>query len=392
MGILKFALILLLPLFISGNLLRIQVQENVFINPLDAALILLMPQSIFYLMQYTHKLHAHPLAKYVGVFLATLAISLLVGSLYLKPQDILVAFGYLLRFIAYTQLIFIPYLLGKKFAKRYLALLFAAIAATSILGLIQYTLYKDLRNLLYLGWDEHLHRLFSTFLDPNFAGVLFALGIALGAYLVQVSKKRAQKGVAILLSTLAFSLLLSYSRTAYISFTTAVVIFITKYIGKKYIIGVVLILGLSYLLLPKDLFGEGVKLTRTASIFARVEEFQQGIEVFSTHPLTGVGFNAYGAQTPSENVYPDNARGGLPNSYIFLLATSGIVGAGGIIYVMYGIYRLYTHAKKKVYRQLLLSTSVILLTSALFENTLFYNFNMFVYFTILGSISVLYGE
>ena len=44
-----------------------------------------------------------------------------------------------------------------------------------LLGFIQLMFYPALRNLYYLGWDEHLYRMFSTFLDPNFAGAFFVL-------------------------------------------------------------------------------------------------------------------------------------------------------------------------------------------------------------------------
>ena len=54
-----------------------------------------------------------------------------------------------------------------------LLLLFSGLVIVG-LGFVQYFFYLGLRNLYYLGWDEHLSFIFQL-LDPNFAGAFPAL-------------------------------------------------------------------------------------------------------------------------------------------------------------------------------------------------------------------------
>ena len=90
-----------------------------------------------------------------------------------------------------------------------------------ILGLMQFFLYPDLRNLMYLGWDPHYYRLFSTLLDPNFVGIILVLTLILGCGLW----KKKQKNFFLMIGQLIgfVSLLLTYSRSSYVSFAMAVV-------------------------------------------------------------------------------------------------------------------------------------------------------------------------
>ena len=98
-----------------------------------------------------------------------------------------------------------------------------------VFGYIQYLFYSNLRNLYYLGWDDHLYRLFSTFLDPNFAGIFLVLILLLTVQYFFLERKTKIKIVIAMFSVLALiALYLTYSRSAFISMVLGVSIFKQK--------------------------------------------------------------------------------------------------------------------------------------------------------------------
>lgn len=386
MGILKVYLLLLIPLFVIANLARISFGNGITVTPLDTAMILTLPFLVYTFTSNSKKLKKHPLAKHTGVLLGAFSLSLLASAPFLPTTPSIIALGYLVRLVAYAQLIFVFHYLDKEFASKYISYLFYATTAAAFLGLFQYFSYNDLRNLVYLGWDEHLNRLFSTFFDPNFAGVIFALGAALGVFLFQTRKGNTRK------TSLAFtiihlvSLVLTYSRTAYIAAGSAFLA-LTLSQKKKILLLIPLLLASLVFVVSQGKGGEGVDLTRTASIYSRLEEYGEGVEIFRSNPILGVGFNAYTTQEESPSKFTNNAARGLPNSYIFTLATTGVIGLAALCYFFYGVYKFYSKEKNKFSRQLLLSLSLILLTSAFFDNTLYYNYIMFIAFSVLGVLT-----
>src|SRR3972149_11539087 len=96
---------------------------------------------------------------------------------------------YLVRWTTYAGLYFFTSeLIFKKEispGKIFRGLVLAGIAV-GIFGIFQYFLYPDLRNLYYLGWDPHYYRVFSTFFDPTFTGMILVLTlIPLVIYLME---------------------------------------------------------------------------------------------------------------------------------------------------------------------------------------------------------------
>jgi O-antigen ligase len=111
-------------------------------------------------------------------------------------------------------------------------------------------------------------------------------------------------------------LALTFSRASYLTFLVGIIYELVTH--KK--IKLLFLLGLLCLLIylvPKP-FGEGVNLLRTFSIYSRFESWQQGIALFTQKPILGWGYNTLRAT--------DGSRMQIDNSFIFLLATTGIVG------------------------------------------------------------------
>lgn len=300
--------------------------------------------------------------------------------------EIASSLSYLARLTAYL-LIIIPLM---NFDKRVLSNLKKEMIVAGFifvfLGYVQYLYYPALRNLYYLGWDEHLYRLFSTLLDPNFTGAFIVLIILLYSSFFferfQGSKIKYRISYALGYLFLFPSLFLTYSRSSYVMAICSLVLFLIFIKQKKLvlILGAILVLGI--FLLPGGLGGEGVKLFRTASILARTAQYENSLKIISKNPIIGVGFNSlrfvsgqYGFISPKD-LLTSHAGAGVPNSYLFVLVTTGISGFILFLTFMFlTIKRIWAVQKNKgntVYAVCVLVSILGILLGSLFDNFLFY--------------------
>jgi O-antigen ligase len=263
-----------------------------------------------------------------------------------------------------------------------------------LLGFIQYLFYPDLRNLYYLGWDEHLYRLFSTFLDPNFAGAFLVLLIILLSDNIIRSLKDKNKVIllSVLWAAVLISILLTYSRSAFIMLIVGMVVLLGLHKLYKFIaIGIVVFVGLFAIFANRDI--EGLDPFRIASVEARVESMHAAIEIFSKNPIIGVGFNAYryaqlryGFRTEEKSLV-SHADAGTDNSYLFVLATTGIIGFLIFIGIWINIVRkIIRSLNSELYAKAALASIGALLVNTIFINSLFYPPIMAWIFILVGLI------
>lgn len=391
MGLLKKLLISLLIVFPLGVLIRIQVVPDAYVYPLDCLLLVTFLYTIYLGISKPQKLGV--LDKSIVIFLGFCLLSLILNIWWLGFSHFVIASLYLIRLAMFISLVYAFRFTEISFRKKYVYWLFIAGLITVLLGFIQYVYYPNLRNLYYLGWDDHWYRMFSTFLDPNFAGAIFVLQSILTLFLLLEEKRHKLK--IFFLCTLILSLIavfLSYSRTAYMMMMFSVPIVLIL-LGKfKYLLLLLSFVVVGFLLIPKNLHSEGVDLLRTASIFSRVQSYQEGLRVFSSSPLYGVGFNTYRYAKERQGIsstsqFPDHAAAGVSNSFIFILATTGIVG----LLLFLNIFRIIFQAsakelngKRRALAFLVCTSTIAVLVGSLFENIIFYESIMFWYFAVLG--------
>ena len=83
-----------------------------------------------------------------------------------------------------------------------------------------------------------------------------------------------------------------------------------------------LILGLTIVILPRVSSGEGVKLERMSTVWARIASWKKAWEIFSDNPIIGVGFNTY---RYAQKASPESHAGaGSDSSILLVMATTGI--------------------------------------------------------------------
>ena len=335
-----FLLLLTIYIWPFGQLLTFSVPGIPFTVYLLDIVIILLTLSLI-ISPKRKEIFRTPLTKPLFVFLGIAALSLLVnikqGIAAGLPQTLL----YLLRLFIYPSVYFA--IRQVKLSKIKTPLIIS-IVIFSLLGLLQYLFFPDMRFLKNLGFDDHYYRLIGSFYDPNFIGAVFC-----GLSLYFLASKKYLYSLPFI-GLLAFT----FSRASYLAFIIGLLyILLTQ--KKIKILLLILLLGLIVYLIPKP-FGEGVNLARTFSIFSRLDSWQQGLTLFIQRPLFGWGYNTL------RNA--DGSRFQIDNSFIYLLATTGLIGLLASVNLLKKGFALSTLPVKTLL--------VSLFVHALFNNTLFY--------------------
>lgn len=319
--------------------------------------------------------------KAVGPFIGVALVSLVLSSLRLSPSEVFVSMLYLVRFVLYSLMVFVTY---KKEVATLKLLWFCGIGLAFV-GLVQYYIYPNLRNLAHLGWDPHQFRVFSTLLDPNFTGILLVLFLLLHTTLsdlVSGISKRVGLWAGIV------SLLLTYSRGSWVAGFAAL---FARAVARKRFQEVFLWIVAFFMMLPvlPRPGGEGVNLFRILSIESRLKDSGEAVRVWQSAPIFGVGFNTLRFVTGDTNIVEgteslSHSGAGYHNSWLFILATTGIAGLLAYTWMWWSIL-----GKLKFNNPLRLVVFISLFAvfvHSLFDNSLFFPPVMFWLWCLVGVI------
>jgi len=308
--------------------------------------------------------------KYIIAFLGISLFSYLISYIIFGAKEVYLGGLYLLRLFVYTSLFVIAWNIStnKNFSKTIFNSLIVITSAVALFGFIQYFFYPDARNFTIWGWDDHLYRLFSTFLDPGFTSIILVFGFL--ATLVKYWGEK-DKRILFVLVVLLLAIALTYSRAGYLALIGGS--FISFFLGKnlkKFLLffGVFLLI---IVFLPRP-GGEGVKLERTASVILRIEDYQDTLTIFRESPLLGVGYNnmCYARAKYLGKIDLDShACSGSASSLLLILATTGVVG---FLIFLTLIYKIILNTKRDSYGLVFLSSLVALIIHSSFVNSLFY--------------------
>lgn len=378
-----YALLVAFPL---GLLVRIRVAANIYITPQDLIVFLLFILTIVQVLRKKKSIVADKFILFQGLFLFTGGLSLIVNSFIHGEINLLASALYLLRYISYLSLLNIGNLLEKSGVERK-SLVFVGLTVL-ILGYLQYFFYYDLKYLYYLGWDNHLYRLFSTFLDPNYAGVFYSLFFFFIFSRVLYFKITKSYSELVLSFFTVIALYLTYSRTALITLLAGIVS-IAVFKGRLRVLLLVLLAFSILLATLSDTSIEGLNPFRTASSIERVISVKEAWQIFTDSPLIGTGFNAYryamvrhGFRNPT-GASLSNADAGTDNSFLFVLATSGVIGvAFFVLSYFFLLKKLY--GERSTISIIPFCMIVSFLAGSLFLNVLFYTPILIFVFVIIA--------
>ena len=175
MGILKKLFIFSLFLFPLGELIRINLGNGFVVKPLDITVGILVFLWLGIKIIKKQRIVQTNILLPIALFAASGLFSLIASNLHLSLSEFFISFSYLLRWVVYSGIFFVVNDFDKEFKNKISNLLIIIGSLIVGLGYIQYFFYPSLKGLFYLGWDEHMYRMFSVFFDPNFAGAFFVL-------------------------------------------------------------------------------------------------------------------------------------------------------------------------------------------------------------------------
>jgi putative inorganic carbon (hco3(-)) transporter len=403
MVILKILVAIMILFFPLGELGRVNIYNEVWvtINDILVGLTVLAWLAWLVFRGKFSDISKKDLSKPIFLFITIAFISLIFNYKDLALQEFIVSFLYLLRFAAYISIYFVVAGFDLNFKRKIFTFLIISGSLVVLIGFLQYFLYPNLRNLYYLGWDEHLYRLFSSFLDPNFAASVISLFLILliSILFLGIGKRKNTNLFLVFLSIISFiALLLTYSRSGYLMFFVSIIVLLFILGRKRFILILFLALVVGIALIPKDLGGEGVKLLRTASLISRTDYAKNAIVIFIDNPVLGVGFNAYRyAQyrygfIDDSNLKTSHAGAGTDNSFLFVLATTGVVGFVGYLFLWFKVLKTSSDTFRisagnsfgRVISCVIIASSVGIFINAFFINSLFYPFVMAWMWIVIG--------
>lgn len=326
-------------------------RPNIFgisIPLIDVAIICLFTINIFqHLKNKTFKIEN----KYLFWFLIYCWLNLLFNIFRYKINSF-IPFFYLFRFTCLLSFFIFPPKIGDKIKK----IFYISIFANIIFGFIQYFFWPNFTYFDASNWDPHLYRLVSTFFDPTFTGLIYLF------FIIQtfLNKKIPYRIPLLIISYTA--MVLTYSRSTFLSFLLAFT-FISINLKKSKIFLISLILITSTIFILPRQSGEGTKLERTSSIKAKIENYQEGWQMFIKSPLFGIGYNniPFIRQIKIQN---SHANSGFDGSIMTLLVTTGLMGT---ILFLVGIKKLFLNSNL-IQKTLIIS----IFFHSIFANSLLY--------------------
>jgi O-antigen ligase len=181
---------------------------------------------------------------------------------------------------------------------------------------------------------------------------------------------------------LLISLAFTYSRASYVAFigVAAWISYKEKLIKKMMF--VVLGLIVLVLLLPTAR-NHSIELTRTFSIFDRLDNYKETVQIVEKFPVFGVGFdNLCLAKNKFISIesFSSHSCSGSDSSLLFMLATTGIVGFLIFIGAALNIFSLLS---KSLETKIFTGSMISLLIHSLFSNSMFYPWIMGYVFILL---------
>lgn len=385
----NFLIILLLLSIPLGQLTRFNLSYGVSIY-LQDVVSAFMVLALFINYLKGKKVFQAKLQKPIVIFTTAILLSFLLNFRKVEYHQAIVGFLYLIRWVAYSGIYFSTVFyrkenksLFKNFSIRD-GLLISGIAF-SIFGILQYFFIPDLRQLKWLGWDDHYFRLVGTLLDPGFTGLLlvFTAILAIGTKLKPQIK-------LIAFSTSILALFLTYSRASYLAFLGSIVVLAT--LRKRIMTGLIISLFfiITLFLLPTAQ-SEGTNLMRIFSISQRITTWNQAIEISKDNPVFGIGFNLLRYEQRKRGFLGDDwltshSASGIQNSYAFVLATSGILGLLAFVWLVISMFKVHKKHFYKVDRksQVIIISLVAISIHTIFTNSWFYSWTMIWIWILLG--------
>jgi hypothetical protein len=361
---LTFAYLILFPF---GQIIRWDFDLGSLLVPVHPADIV---AGVFLLVFLFGKVHKPPFFRHVENFLLAALFSLGLSAIFFQSRVALLGGLYLVRLAAYSALFVGVNSIAKtpRTKKKLFNSLLAICFAVGLFSWFQYFVYPDVRALKIWGWDDHLYRMIGSFLDPTFTSIILVFGFILS--LVSFLTRKSREMLALTVFFLV-SVAFTYARAGYIALLagTAVALFLQKKIRALIVIITAFVIVVA--LLPQGP-GEGVNLQRTYSIFSRFTNYRETIDIFSTSPVFGIGYNNLclaRSRLLGELNPLSHSCSGSDSSLLLVLATTGVVG---LLTFLKMISAMFKSISTGVYAKSFTACAIAVGLHGFFANSYFY--------------------
>ena len=341
----KISLYLAIVCFFFGQLFRLKFLNFSF--PIFDIAILLLAFSNLFSQKISFKKLRSPIIYFAIFSLLTLVIN------WFRFPFSISSFFYWLRLNSLLSFFLFPLKIDSKTNTFFQLILWTSL----IFAFIQYIFWPDFTYFSTFNWDPHLYRLIGTFFDPTFTGLIFLLFL-LKTYFNYSSNY-------LFLFPIYLGLALTYSRSSLLAFLIVFIFISLKTKKLLLFLSTLLLVFLTIILLPR-MPGEGTKLERTSSIKAKIINYQEGIKLFITSPIFGIGYNNLPSIRPNNN---SHANSGFDNSLLTIAITTGIIG----LFLFSKIFISNLYSSSLYWQSLLLAVFI----HSLFANSLLYPWILF---------------
>lgn len=387
MKFLNFLFFLLILSLLPGQLTRIELSFFPIAFYLhDLILFILIISSVIYFFAIRKKFVLPKGAIFVLFFSIFALISLANSSRFFSLPQILVGSLFWVRFLAFFSLYPIFYnVLTKKQLNIWSNFLIITGAILAILGFLQMFFFYDLTFLQDYGYDPHIGRLVSTFLDPNFFGgfQVIILNLALASYL-QKKEKLSLFSIPILF----ISIILTFSRSSYLALFVSIVLFgILR--SRKLAVFALAIFILLTPLIPRIFQRILGALTLDITASARIYSWFQALQILTISPIIGVGFNNLRFTKANLGFFEisqslgGHSGAGIDSSFLLVLSTVGILGI--LTFLTFYFYFIY---KNFLLRKNFLALSTFISLISIFIHSQFVNSIFFPWIAVLLWIKI----
>lgn len=412
----KWALKAILFLPLIGELYRLPIGPDNGLIVTD--LVIPMFSGIWCFQKLLDTKKSAPKSKFwlpLFLFSAAAVLSLVLSALFLPLKEILLSSTYLIRYISYALLSFIVIdeIQNEKEAKSLINCIIASALLLAIGGFTQLLVYPDLKALEEYGWDPHINRLVSTWLDPNFVGGFLAMVIAISLSLSLSTKKLSQKiGLLIIVAVLGLALFLTYSRSAYVALAISLLVIGLLRSRIMLITCIILfIIGIN----TSERAAQRVEELSTSvqSLISqsaqnpdptarlRIKSWEQTLSLIAKRPILGSGYNTLKYVNYQEGFVENtdiHSASGSDASLLTILATTGILGFIPFLWMHFLILKKSWkawrgHPKNQTLQGFslgLLAALLGLLTHSLFVNSLLFAPILLYLWTAVGIQNKLY--
>lgn len=177
-------------------------------------------------------------------------------------------------------------------------------------------------------FDPDYGRYRGLFSNANYAGMMSAIGIAVGIYLLRVSR-RGKLAVVISMAVLAVGMLMSGSRGALVALGTGIVVLMLSRSGRKVVVALVSLAGagviFAALIYPQFFDALDKFFLRDAAsadiTSGRLDIYAAMLRLFQLSPFTGTGFRTVEVLSPASSGLAGH------NIYLTVLTETGLFGA-----------------------------------------------------------------